>query len=179
MRNLERDIRKKTISVLGRCCLNPVVDRFLCFYILFFSHLFSQVPLPYKIGFRHCHHNQGGERFRCQKFLFRLRIFLLLNIRGRFRWILAFQKTKAMQGQKSRTFSEKRGSFFQKRGRFFEKRRRFFSEMSDIRGCAVVKVFLDELIVRAEGGDFNVLSLFCISLSASTKCIIQRNEASN
>ncbi len=26
-----------------------------------------------------------------------------------------------------------------------------FSEMSDIRGCAVVKVFLDGLIVRAEG----------------------------
>jgi hypothetical protein len=96
MRNLERDIRKKTISILGRCCLNPVVDSFLCFYILFFSHLFSQVPLPYKIGFRHCHHYQGGERFGCQKFLFRLRIFLLLNISGIFRRKLAFQKTKAM-----------------------------------------------------------------------------------
>ena len=126
MRNLERDIRKKTISVLGRCCLNPVVDRFLCFYILFFSHFFSQLPLPYKIGFRHCLHSEGGERFRCQKFQFRLRIFLLLNISGIFRRILAFQKPRRCRDKKSRTFSEKRGSFFQKRGRFSEKRRRFF-----------------------------------------------------
>ena len=126
MRNLERDIRKKTISVLGRCCLNPVVDRFLCFYILFFSHFFSQLPLPYKIGFRHCPHSEGGERFRCQKFQFRLRIFLLLNISGIFRRILAFQKPRRCRDKKSRTFSEKRGSFFQKRGRFSEKCRRFF-----------------------------------------------------
>jgi len=84
MRNLERDIRKKTISILGRCCLNPVVDSFLCFYILFFSHLFSQVPLPYKIGFRHCHHYQGGERSDVRNFNFVFASFYCSTLVGYF-----------------------------------------------------------------------------------------------